>query len=456
MGTIRIEQAGREYTVIPSNKGLRVEYLGVEIFRHWPDDAPPTGEPVPEPGPTDPPEPTPVDPAPVDPVPDPDPAPTPAPTPPPASGGYPTPSIPVSFVTVASPSELKAAINARMPAIGMADGTYGDVKISSRGAPVLVFPINPGNAVFRSILFSQSDSITFVAPTFLNDKQGLYTAQTPQTMWRVDPGCVDIHLFDAKGYGAPDHANYRNWTIAEWKARKIDAALVRGVRCTVVRCDWSAVYFGPQINEGNACAIIDNVTRGFAADSGRAVGGPDHVVRGNRSYDAFQIDSNHSDGDQVWSIGPDGKPGGGVMYRLTLEDNLRVAYIGPSVRGPNAAPIAKMQGFGGFNGRFDGFTVRRNTFVTYAAAHHGITLSGCDNSLIEDNVVLDLAGKITGGVGYEEPYINIGSGSVNTTLRNNVAANISLNGVRQIGLNGNAQPDYSKIDMAAIFARVAA
>ena len=454
MGTIRIEQAGREYTLVQSNKGLRVEFGGAEIFRHWPDDVPPDtgGEPEPGPGPADPP---------VEPDPDPDPGPVtpppvPTPTPPPASNGYPTPPIPASFETVATASELMAAINGRRAAIGLADGAYGDIKISSRGAPVLVFAINPGKAVFRSILFSGADNVTFVAPMFINDRQGLYTAQTPQTMWRVEANCSDIHLFDARGYGAPDHANYRNWTIAEWKARKIDAALVRGARCSVVRCDWSAVYFGPQLHAGKENAVIYNVVRGFSADAYRAVGGPDHIMRGNRSYDAFQIDANHSDGGQFWSIGPTGGAGGGVMYGLTYEDNLHVADAGPASRDPNAAPLAMMQGMGGFNGRFDGWTVRRNTIVTHAAAHHGITLAGCDNSLIEGNMVLDLAGRITGGKGYEEVYINIGAGSVGTILRNNIGAKITLNGVSQIGLNGNAQPDYSRIDLAAIIAKVTA
>ncbi|MGL4310387.1 MAG: hypothetical protein ACRCSU_07850 [Paracoccaceae bacterium] len=45
MATVRMEQAGREYTVILSNNGVRVEFGGAEIFRHWPDvvvNQPPT------------------------------------------------------------------------------------------------------------------------------------------------------------------------------------------------------------------------------------------------------------------------------------------------------------------------------------------------------------------------------------------------------------------------------
>lgn len=76
MSTIRVAQAGREYTIVISNNGLRVEFGGAEIFRHWPEATDPT--PVPQPEPTPEPEPTP------DPVPDPtpDPAPNPAPVPP--------------------------------------------------------------------------------------------------------------------------------------------------------------------------------------------------------------------------------------------------------------------------------------------------------------------------------------------------------------------------------------
>lgn len=71
MSTIRVAQAGREYTFVLSNNGLRVEFGGAEIFRHWPEATDPTPVPPPDPVP---------DPAP-DPVPDPTPAPTPTPTP---------------------------------------------------------------------------------------------------------------------------------------------------------------------------------------------------------------------------------------------------------------------------------------------------------------------------------------------------------------------------------------
>lgn len=40
MGRITTQQAGLEYDLIQSNKGLRVEHQGNEIFRHWPGDVP--------------------------------------------------------------------------------------------------------------------------------------------------------------------------------------------------------------------------------------------------------------------------------------------------------------------------------------------------------------------------------------------------------------------------------
>lgn len=46
MATVKAEQAGREYTFVLSNNGLRVEFGGVEIFRHWPVSAPVNTAPV--------------------------------------------------------------------------------------------------------------------------------------------------------------------------------------------------------------------------------------------------------------------------------------------------------------------------------------------------------------------------------------------------------------------------
>lgn len=88
MSTIRATQAGREYTLVLSNNGLRVEFGGAEIFRHWPDATVPDPAPDPDPAP----EPTP-DPEPLpDPTPDPVPDPAPVPTPPPAQPKPPAPS----------------------------------------------------------------------------------------------------------------------------------------------------------------------------------------------------------------------------------------------------------------------------------------------------------------------------------------------------------------------------
>ena len=43
MPTLRTSQAGHEYTLVQSNKGLRVEYEGREVYRHWPDEPPVEG-----------------------------------------------------------------------------------------------------------------------------------------------------------------------------------------------------------------------------------------------------------------------------------------------------------------------------------------------------------------------------------------------------------------------------
>ena len=51
MGTITVSQAGRTYRLVLSNKGLRVEHEGQEIFRHWPEDGAGPGSILPGPAP---------------------------------------------------------------------------------------------------------------------------------------------------------------------------------------------------------------------------------------------------------------------------------------------------------------------------------------------------------------------------------------------------------------------
>lgn len=69
MGTITTTQAGKTYKLVQSNKGLRVEFEGREIFRHWPEATTPPETPVEPPVDPEPPTPTPKPEPPTEPQP---------------------------------------------------------------------------------------------------------------------------------------------------------------------------------------------------------------------------------------------------------------------------------------------------------------------------------------------------------------------------------------------------
>lgn len=370
------------------------------------------------------------------------PAPTPTPTPTPIPA---PPSIP-GATTVSTPAQLDAALRAGGN-IKMIGTGWGDYVIAGRKGAKIV--IDASQATVRTMRAGNSQNIDVYGLTFVNDKTGWTDGSA---MWRTERDCDAVNLFDARGTGWTDTGDAFGWSQAQWLARKLSAVLNLGTNCIVARCDFRKVYMGVQAM-GDGCRTEDNVVRWFSADAYRAPQGNGISVLRNRAHDAFLVDGNHPDGAQFWSVGADGKVGTGTQKSVAFTDNLIVEWTGPATH----ALRAKLQGIGGFDGMYDGFSFLRNTTLTSHTAYHGLTMAGLLNSVVEGNQILDITGGLNGGV----PYINIGSHkdgrpSAGCAIRNNVAAGINYNNVSLIGQNGNTRPDYSKIDLAAIKARATA
>lgn len=422
MGTIAITQAGISYKVVQSNIGLRVEHLDEGVWREILVHRPGEAEPAPDP----------------EPIPDPEPEPEPEPIPAP-------PSIP-GAVSVTTAAELVAALHngSNVKAYGAG---FGDVVVGQRRGARLV--IDASAATFRSIRFAGCDNIDVTGATIINDRTGQNTAAA---LWRTEADCDRINLLDARCSGWTDTADFFGWSLADWTARRISGVLNLGRNCAVARSHFRAVYMGVQAM-GDGCAIADCKVSGHAADAYRAAGGNGIRIVGNRAHDAVLIDGNHPDFLQFWSIGADGRVGTGTQRGIVAERNLCYSWTGPAAHGLRA----RLQGIGGFDGMFDGFTLRANTIVTDAAAWHGLTMAGLTNSTVEANAILDVTGARQGG----SPYILVGAHkngapSAGCTIRDNVAAGISLNGTSLIGRDGNRLPDYAAIDLAALRAAVLA
>ncbi len=197
--------------------------------------------------------------------------------------------------------------------------------------------------------------------------------------------------------GAARNTPYRSWTAGDWQERTSDGILSRGTDVRIENNRLYGVHFGIAAT-GRGAVIENNSVLGFSGDGMRVLGG-DSLLRGNYIADCFKVDDNHDDGLQSWSIGEDRRPGGGTVYRMTIEDN---SFLEWTDLGTRDHPLrCALQGIGMFDGLFDSLVIRRN--LVSVSAWHGIFLSGARNVRIEDNLVLNARGPDR-----RRPWIGVG------------------------------------------------
>jgi parallel beta-helix repeat protein len=133
----------------------------------------------------------------------------------------------------------------------------------------------------------------------------------------------------------------------------------------------------------------------------------------NTVKNCYDVNGNHDDGFQSWSVGPNGV-GSGQVVGLVLRGNTIINY-----EDPNQPHRGALQGIGCFDGTFVDWVVENNVIVT--DHYHGITLLGARNCRVINNTVLD---RNDGRPG--PPWIRVnnhkkGMAPVDCVVRNNLA-----------------------------------
>jgi MYXO-CTERM domain-containing protein len=162
------------------------------------------------------------------------------------------------------------------------------------------------------------------------------------------------------------------------------------------------------------------------------------------SYLDDNLDSNHDDGFQSWSVGPGGV-GTGEVKNLTLRGNV-------IINAENASQPLKgtLQGIGCFDGFFVGWVVENNVVITNH--WHGISLYGAKDSRIVNNTVIDNESGEPG-----PPWIMVtdhkdGTPSENVIVRNNLTTDLDVSGT-------NVVEDHNTVlgnDLSAYFVNAGA
>jgi len=201
------------------------------------------------------------------------------------------------------------------------------------------------------------------------------------------------------------------WTAAEWDQLACNGIQVDGTRMTICDNRLLNVNFGISVGASDSL-IRSNVVENFAGDGLRGLGDR-CTFEYNTVKNCYDVNANHDDGFQSWSVGPNGV-GTGEVVGVVLRGNTIINYVDP-----NQPHRGTLQGIGCFDGTFVDWIVENNVVIT--DHWHGITLGGVRNCLVINNTVLDRNDERPG-----PPWICVdnhknGAVPVDSVVRNNLA-----------------------------------
>ena len=231
------------------------------------------------------------------------------------------------------------------------------------------------------------------------------------------------------------------WSADDWNRRARDGIRADGPQITIRRNRLKNVNFG--ISAAGPRALVEhNTVENFAGDGLRGLGDYS-VFQYNVVKNCYDVNDNHDDGFQSWSVGPGGV-GTGEVKGIVLRGNTFINYEDP--KQPHRGPL---QGIGCFDGMFVDWVIENNVVVV--DHYHGITLAGARGCKIVNNTVIDPNDQRPG-----PSAIRIGPHKNKTpsrecTVRNNLASALDVRGESM-----TADHNVIVADRAAFFENAAA
>jgi hypothetical protein len=305
--------------------------------------------------------------------------------------------------------------------IWLLTGDHGALVIQSayNAAPVTLAAQDGHTPRFSRILVQSSQHWILrglsVSPTY----GSVYSAATMVTIenhsWRGPAS--DICLDGCQIFSVPDE---QVWTSpTDWDTKAASAVNASGDRVTVRGCRIRNTDFGIAMT-GKGAWVVGNTVDGFAGDGLRGLG-DDGVFEYNVIKNRRDVNDNHPDGFQSWSVGPGGV-GTGVVRNIVLRGNVFIAYEHAGI------PFAgTLQGIGCFDGIYENWVVENNVVLT--DHWHGISFYGARNVRIVNNTVLDLNAVSPGPPWIMVTDHKLGEPSRNCLVRNNLTTDLSVSGV---------------------------
>ncbi len=326
--------------------------------------------------------------------------------------------------------------------VHLLSGYHGELNVSSGSyEPPIIIVEDPGQtAELHRVRFNNTSG-------WVLDGVSVSSSHAPApattTMVGVGDGASRVTVQNCDIFTVADATG---WGVSDWLDGASSGVSVGGTDVTIRNNQIRNVRFGITV-DGDDVMIDHNSVVGFSADGLRGLG-DDNTFQYNlvkNSYLDGDVDSNHDDGFQSWSVGPNGV-GTGEVRNMVLRGNVII-----NAEDPNQPMKSTLQGIGCFDGYFANWVVENNVVITNH--WHGISLYGARDSRVVNNTVIDNESGQPG-----PPWISVtahkdGTPSENTLVRNNLTTDLDVSGT-------NVTEDHNTVlsesDFAAYFVDAAA
>lgn len=223
----------------------------------------------------------------------------------------------------------------------------------------------------------------------------------------------DIEVADCKLYSVQDASP---WSMGDWDTLSCNGFNVSAKKAIIRGNHLKNINFGISVT-ADSCLVTKNTIENFAGDGLRGLGNYDTFSH-NIVMNCYDVNANHDDGFQSWSVGDSGV-GTGVVKGIVLYGNTIINYTDS-----NQPFRGTLQGIGLFDGIFEDWIVENN--IVLSDHYHGITFLGARNCRIVNNTVCDINSVTPGPIWLMIGKHKNGQVSTGCVVRNNLITKLVI------------------------------
>ncbi len=310
----------------------------------------------------------------------------------------------------------------------------GDTIMLRTGYHGIIEVTNYYNPDYITIMAEPGHSPTAARMEFRSSSRWIIRGITISPTFAEEFSRERMFMFSESRYSGPSYdctveactlftvRNTESWSAGDWNRRSCDGINFTGTRLRAKNNYIKNVNFGITVNS-DSCLVEHNIIENFAGDGMRGLGDRD-TFQYNTIMNCYDVNSNHDDGFQSWSVGSNGV-GTGVVRDLILRGNMIINHIDP-----NQPHRGRLQGIGCFDGMFEGWIIENNVIVV--DHYHGVTLRGALNCRIANNTVVH---RSPGD--YGPPWIKLDRHKNGTVGHGNRVLNNLITDLRLVPGSGN-------------------